>query len=1218
MRTACWNCRGLGNDSTVRRLKEIHKKYLLDIICLSETKQGNDLVRDVGAQLGFQNYVSVPPNGSSGGLVIFWNHNVQLSVLSQSPNLIDCKVSFNEVSSFYFTFVYGHPVSSLRHYTWERLDRWGINRRNKPWLLLGDWNEILGNHEKIGGRLRPAASFQTFRTLVRNLDLVDLKSVGNRFSWVGKRGDHHVQCCLDRTMANGEWLNDFPASETEFLEIGESDHRPLVTFVSHDIEEPRRLFRFDNRLCQKEGFKETISRGWKGSGQSQLMNLPLAQRLIKCRSQISTWKRLHRVNAEERIQLLRGKLDRAVCSAATTAQEKNLIMEDLNQAYVEEEMYWKQKSRVMWLRAGDRNTSYFHSITKARRNRMNLTFIQDDHGVIQRGHKNIAKVAEDYFQRLYSSTADPSTHFSKVFQGFQARVTDEVNTELIARVTEEEIQAAIFDIGGHRAPGPDGFSAIFYHNYWEEIKPDVISEIIQFFDNGNLDSRLNHTHLCLIPKVYPPTGMTEFRPIALCNVAYKIISKVLVNRLKKHLSGLITENQAAFIPGRMITDNIILAHEVFHSLKVRKRQSKSYMAVKTDITKAYDRLEWNFLEETMRRMGFHDKWITWIMKCISSVTFSVLINGSPEGFITPQRGIRQGDPLSPYLFILCAEVLSHLMNQAQFSRRLLGVKISNQAPAINHLLFADDSLFFSLANARSGTQLKKILGLYEQVSGQAINLTKSSITFGSKVSQGVKTQMRNILGIHNDGGMGKYLGLPEQFGRKKSEMFAYIIDKVKKVTQGWHQRYLSHGGKEVLLKAIALAMPIYSMNVFRLTKEICEEINGILARFWWSSGDKKSIHWFSWDRICLPKKEGGLGFRDLANFNQALLGKQVWRIMQHPECLMARVLKARYFPDGNILTAVLKKKASYAWKSLLHGRDLVKQGLRVIIGNGSTVSTWIDPWIPCHPPRPPRSNGNGFGFSTVDQLLTTDGSRWDENKLRMVIVDEDVQKILNLKVSSRANLDLLGWQYNGDGLYSVKSGYWLSTHLPTNPIIQLIPGNTLLKQKIWKTRIPSKLQHFLWKMTSQSLATSYNLKRRHIINDAQCKRCCQGEETEQHIFFDCTYAKAMWRASGVSNLIINSSTTSFEEKIEECIRCSASTTLTHLHDLPIWILWRLWKSRNLLIFQTKHVPWRVLLQQAKKDAKEWRDNNVHTQELTPGQQSNVNHSRRKIWKRPRA
>lgn len=278
----------------------------------------------------------------------------------------------------------------------------------------------------------------------------------------------------------------------------------------------------------------------------------------------------------------------------------------------------------------------------------------------------------------------------------------------------------------------------------------------------------------------PTTGMTEFRPIALCSVTYKIISKILINRLKQHLSGIIPENQAAFIPGRMISDNIIMAHEVFHFLKVRKRQTASYMAVKTDITKAYDRFEWSFLEETMTKMGFHIKWIKWIMSCVTSVRFSVLINGVPEGHITPQRGLRQDDSLSPYLFILCAEVLSHLMNQAMEDRSLLGVKIAMQAPAMNHLLFAADSLFFSLANPKAGRRLKHIFSLYEYISGQAINLQKSSITFGSKVNADVKKRMR----IHNEGGIGKYLGMLEQFGRKKGEIFQYIIDKVKTVTQG--------------------------------------------------------------------------------------------------------------------------------------------------------------------------------------------------------------------------------------------------------------------------------------------------------------------------------------------------------------------------------------------------------------------------------------------------
>lgn len=212
------------------------------------------------------------------------------------------------------------------------------------------------------------------------------------------------------------------------------------------------------------------------------------------------------------------------------------------------------------------------------------------------------------------------------------------------------------------------------------------------------------------------------------------------------------------------------------------------------------------------------------MTCISTVSFSVLINGAPRGHIQPERGIRQGDPLSPYIFIICAEFLSHLLARSTKERKIQGIKISNNSPAVSHLLFADDALFFTLANIKSAKEIKRILNIYEEASGHAVNLNKSAITFGKKVRAANKTKVRHILNIHNHGGGGKYLGIPEQFGSKKSEMFQYIIEKVKAKTQGWSKRYLSTGGKEILLKSVALPMPIYSMNVFKLPKEICEDI----------------------------------------------------------------------------------------------------------------------------------------------------------------------------------------------------------------------------------------------------------------------------------------------------------------------------------------------------------------------------------------------------------
>lgn len=197
-----------------------------------------------------------------------------------------------------------------------------------------------------------------------------------------------------------------------------------------------------------------------------------------------------------------------------------------------------------------------------------------------------------------------------------------------------------------------------------------------------------------------------------------------------------------------------------------------------------------------------------------------------------------------------------------------------------------------------------------------------------------------------------------------------------------------------------------------------------------------------------------------------------------------------------------------------------------------------------------------------------------------------MEKILGLKISSKAQCDLLGWHYNENGIYSVKSGYWLNSHLPTNVTVMPTYGNPQVKHQIWKCKSPPKIKHFLWRLISKSLATGSNLRRRHITRYDQCRRCCNAVKTEDHLFFGCPYAQMIWRASGVANNIILDPLASLEDKIQACLSCSFAPSLAQFNELPIGILWRIWKSRNLLIFQQKNLLWWITLKQARADSKE--------------------------------
>ncbi|KAA3474807.1 reverse transcriptase [Gossypium australe] len=418
----------------------------------------------------------------------------------------------------------------------------------------------------------------------------------------------------------------------------------------------------------------------------------------------------------------------------------------LNMEIDKDEMYWEQQARANWLKLGDKNSAYFHKCALVRRRANTISKLATEEGKEIEEGSEIMDTASSFFQDLFKSkgVANPC----KVLEGIEETITHEENEILLSPFREEEIQAALKGMGPTKAPGADGIGTL-------------LDEILGILNDKKDFEDFNRTDIVLIPKVQKPTKLVNFSPISLCTVIYKVEAKAIANRLQNVIDKCIDRVQ----------NNVLLAYEILHTIRQKRTGKKGVMAVKLDMSKAYDRVEWGFIEEVMAKMGFACEWVELIRRCVTTVSYTVNINGMKGSLFHPTRGLRQGDPLSPFLFLICSERLSSLMRTAKREGLIRGAKASRRGPEISHLLFADDYILFGEATNRGEKILKDILQVYETCSGQCVNFTKSTVFYSLNTTEENKEAVSSMLGVRIATNLEKYLGLPNMIGKRKNESF---------------------------------------------------------------------------------------------------------------------------------------------------------------------------------------------------------------------------------------------------------------------------------------------------------------------------------------------------------------------------------------------------------------------------------------------------------------
>lgn len=754
-------------------------------------------------------------------------------------------------------------------------------------MISGDFNTVLRPDEKYGGLPVSARETEDLRNLVDSCELQDIKSSGGPYTWSNKQlGNERVCCKLDRALVSLEWLLEFADSYISILNPGISDHSPLILKWTTTTGKGKKEFRFFNMWAEDHEFLDRVKEAWKRefSGTKQFQ---VVQKLKQLKGKLRELNRRKFCNieeqykeAQEQLNLIQTQLQHYPSHTHLQEQERACIEEVKVKAQAAMS-YWEQKTKIEWCQMGDTNSKFFHAAIKEKVNRNKIISFQNDQGETIENWIEVKQHFLDYFQDLLGRAPDTRTINREVMeQGKTIRIQDQLR--LIRPVTAEEIKKAMFDIHHNKSPGPDGYGSGFFKKTWEIVGESIVEAAQEFFRTAKLLKQVNTTLISLIPNNNAPKNAAEYRPISCCNSLYKCISKLLSERLGEILPHIVDENQGAFVKGRLLMHNVMITQEL---MRLYNRKSvKPSCLLKVDLRKAYDTISWRFIEDMMVSFGFPEKFIHLVMQCVSTCSFSVNLNGNAEGFFNGRRGIRQGDPISPLLFVLVMEYLTRLLKTEVRNGR---IKFHHQCQNLEivNLCFADDLILVCKAELETVTIIRDRLNEFAETTGLQANTAKSQI-FCVGVSDETRERIKQTVGYEHGTFPMKYLGFPISPSKWNQADCQVFTDKIAARIRSWATRHLSYAGRVQLINSVLLQMHGFWSEVFLLPKSVIIQITKICRDFLWGTKESgRSLPLVSWKDICNTRSEGGLNRRNPIHWNEAHLGKQVWDLAQKKDNL---------------------------------------------------------------------------------------------------------------------------------------------------------------------------------------------------------------------------------------------------------------------------------------------------------------------------------------------